>query len=788
MATAAEMNTPQYRIHLASPDSNKYRERIDQYIGNNFKDEVPRAGTDIYACTVDVAPGVTLKGAAWGNHLFISGPHTMWHIWAQGSKTIEVDKPFFTARIVGSAYTKQITTTQRVPTGRYGSWNDVNVTDIHHYTVGGAYSDDGEKVPYAYLNIEVSAQGATPVTGEFFFNQPSTGVAKLSDDPSSGEVTISSEFFGLKRTWTEHITPHRTTHKRSQYYGGYETYDVDNHPLEVLREHLTSSQIQEDADEWWRRFLNAVAFPAKKDLDTRSLASVLKRKNIAPVIEELKVKYPSYWRFLAWLFDGQTKDKLKNNSLISAMLVEHGTSIDTLLKALREARDKATVVTSSPYRSSRYTRFYGNHQDDYFDFRRAVCLNLPGATEMVEEKEAKADFTKRKTAAGQAEGLGVDKAKYPLLFSYIEAGNFPITVFNNPDKQPVNREFAIWEKALQREGWGEVLTEIARNASGRSTYEKDITPYLNFLFQIEKYLDRHTEGRKKWRAMPKFVSSQWDLEMDEPQDGMTKRRSAFTPVADNETRVVTVPYVAVCVSGVRTQWCYSKHYYVFEEGQIDAESGTVIVNEVEKKLNGRDDYGLMYFTLTGTVTARGYPTFLIIFERLKNKGGTGRREDGIAVPQTRVHFHRVHPKRSTNGIRTMACDLIERCYQYMAGDVPASDVAAQQGDLIFIRHPNDPIAAGAKVEDPQKSSEALVFESHAMVPLQEHASKAELSLYTSTAKTPKNRLGFLHVNVPWRVNHPEHDAIEEMAPGWWEVRRCRSWEANPHAIWSLTID
>ena len=30
--------------------------------------------------------------------------------------------------------------------------------------------------------------------------------------------------------------------------------------------------------------------------------------------------------------------------------------------------------------------------------------------------------------------------------------------------------------------------------------------------------------------------------------------------------------------------------------------------------------------------------------------------------------------------------------------------------------------------------------------------------------------------------------VDAMKAGWWEVRRCKSWEANPRAIWSLMID
>jgi hypothetical protein len=120
----------------------------------------------------------------------------------------------------------------------------------------------------------------------------------------------------------------------------------------------------------------------------------------------------------------------------------------------------------------------------------------------------------------------------------------------------------------------------------------------------------------------------------------------------------------------------------------------------------------------------------------------------------------------------------------MAGNIPASEITAQQGDLIFIRHPNDPIVAGAKVEDSMKGH-SLEFESHKFV---SESANAVLDLYRNTAKTPANRLGFLWAPAGLKVNHPEHENIDHLDPGWWEVRRCKSWEANPKAIWSLTID
>lgn len=63
-----------------------------------------------------------------------------------------------------------------------------------------------------------------------------------------------------------------------------------------------------------------------------------------------------------------------------------------------------------------------------------------------------------------------------------------------------------------------------------------------------------------------------------------------------------------------------------------------------------------------------------------------------------------------------------------------------------------------------------------------------MQLYLSTAKEPKNRLGFLHSGAGFEVTHPEHENIEHVPGGWIEVRRCRSWEANPKSIQSLTID
>jgi hypothetical protein len=786
MATAPVENpAPEYRIHLrrsvggavVTPNNSE----AHHYVTSSFPDSLPAEGTDAFSCKLEVAPGVVLQAVAWGGHVFVGNAQDDWRTWALTGRNKgslhQVDEPFITARIVKPAHTQIIKKRRQVrdSTSRYhGNWKYEDYEGTDTYNLNSYHSRTSTPqtdIPYAYFHIEISSEGAEPVVGSFKFQQPDFGKAVLVPGSDLGEVTITTDFFGMTRSWSENLAQVTTRSKRYPHQSYYD--ENKNNPFQVLTYHLQHSECPDEADAWWAEFLRHQAV-SDGNLDMRGLAAVFKRKAIKPSLDKLATDSPVNWAFFRWLCNGRTRNKIKVNTLLATMLKHIGADFDKLDAALTAARATALEApTSEGYRIEQ-------HADRWLETKQYVAKTLPGGKERVEEQEAKRNWRKRKTAAGKADGLGITVETAPKLRKAIESGAISAVIFDQPSSgykeisQPVNREYALWEKALKRKGWAPVLSEIAADAAGRKQYERDITPYIAFLFRIEKYLRRHTG--KHWKAVPKFVNSQWELEMDEPTDGTTKRRSAFTPVADNETRTITVPYVAVVVGGRMAQWCYSQHYYVFEEGMTDPESMGIVVNEIEEKLNGRDDYGLMYFTLTGTVTARGYPTFLIIFERLK--------------AGTRVHFHRVHPKRSTKGIKTPACELVAKCYAYMAGNVPASDVAAQQGDLIFIRHGNDPIKAGAKVAAPQESPEGLVFESHAMTPLWAGIGDnlPKFKLFVSEAKTPKNRLGFLWAPGEFAVKHPEHDDIECMGEGWWEIRRCRSWEANPKAIWSLTID
>jgi hypothetical protein len=174
----------------------------------------------------------------------------------------------------------------------------------------------------------------------------------------------------------------------------------------------------------------------------------------------------------------------------------------------------------------------------------------------------------------------------------------------------------------------------------------------------------------------------------------------------------------------------------------------------------------MYFTLNGTSTASGYPTFLIIFERLKAKPKKGKR--------TVVHFHRVRPCRSKDRVIVPGNELIKACYAYMAGNIQASEIVAQQGDLMLraVDKPKDVVL--------RQNGEKITFESHTFV--------GPLSMYPGASKKQGNRLGYVHAPTGLQLTHPEHEDTDRLPGGWYEVLRAKSYENNPTGIWSLTID
>lgn len=709
---------------------------------------------------LEVAPHVNLETYSYGDVFWVApvnpkhsrGPHwdkfrIKWALENHGNNPLKIqesDVPLIDARVLSEqAFSKNVDDPDWHHRNYWGTRpTGVAPQVVHSYPtpgserhsrLGGMQHSISSQIPWNYLTIEIQV-GDTKVSADIPFAFPRTGQTQIVDNRI---VNTKVDFYGKSITWQD------------QFTGQY-----GKAGFQALQSHLAFTTDRQLQGALWTVFLTQ---NMPKEVDGRGIAGLEKQKKYAEALAELDTLSPVAMLFYAWLHDGKTQKKVSNNKLLAAMLRQVGPNAKNILIVLQRAMDFAHTVKGQSYSF-----------DMLQDATRPICSSLPGATDMIHEAEAKVDWSIRKSAGSRADGLMITKEGHPKLRKAIEDGLIPTGVFANPDKAPVNREYDIWEQALKRKDWAPIISEVAKAASSRSTYNKFVTPWLAFMFKIEVYLKRHT--KKSWHAMPKFVQSEWDLEMDDTNDsGTTNKRSAFTPVADNETMTITVPFVAVHVSGFRSQWCYSAHYYVYEKYMTDPISQGIVPNDLEVKLNGRDDYGLMFFTLDGTDTATGYPTFLIIFERLERG--------------TRVHFHRVHPCRSKQGVQTQPPEHIQKCYQYMAGNIPASDIHAQQGDMIFIHlGDHNPVNAKAKVGEVQRVNE---FESHRFVPPN---GTPGVDMYPSEATTPKNRLGFIHAPDGFDIVHPEHDDVVGMPKGWYEVRRCRSWEANPKAIWSMTID
>jgi len=624
---------------------------------------VPQSHLDrreVQTCSVDIGHGAVLKAWAFGEYIVVGPPDTLF------SRVVtEVPvAPFITAKAVGQSYNKdiQIKTYDRNQYGyHYNSRQDklVTVTDSYYADHRGGYfryEHDKNRVlvPWNYLKVEVTTNNGTTEIIETKFLRPNEGEVDLTLVEVADQLPVTKDFFGRKLQWFIEMNE---GHKDDYY---------STSPFHTMWNLAKNYTVKQGTEALWSHYFSkfGVAVP-----DAKGISAAKSQKGTKELLARLEAENPSLFQFFNYLHDSKSRAGVSNNTLLSAFLRYVGTDYEMLVSGLRKAMREGL---------SKEPCIYGyNHTDD----TRPFAMALPGAKDKDDERRSKKEWNLRKSCKEQAEGLGINPAKYPLLSAAVENQHIPLSIFHEPGKptEPVNTEFGLWEKALAREGWAETLYAIAQDASRRTTYEKNVTPYISFLFRIEKYLERNAppataaQAAKPWKSMPKFVASQWDLEMDEPsKEGTVKRRSALTPEADNEKRIITVPYASIAIHGRQTTYCYSLNYYVFEEHTLDAESETPIVNELEEKLNGRDDYRLMYYTLTGTARNQGYPTFLIIFERLRSG-------------ETRVHFHRVHPCRTKDGIKTPASQLVEECYRYMAGNVRAEEICAQQGDLLFIR-------------------------------------------------------------------------------------------------------
>lgn len=237
--------------------------------------------------------------------------------------------------------------------------------------------------------------------------------------------------------------------------------------------------------------------------------------------------------------------------------------------------------------------------------RKDVCFS--GNAHAVWENIPKYKEQRKKALASQGnraftkimqefDNLKLDEAEYPKISALIKSGRIPLTTFFTKKEQYflVNDNWELWEDMLNQ-GHEEAVVELAQEVAKRTTYEKDLMSYFYFiLYDLPLYLRENTG--KTWKCFPRHIESATELEPpSEDSNGITKSRSALTPIVDNEKNTVIVPYASFGVSGRQTTYCYSHTYSILRTGF--SFNGNVCTKDIETALNGKDDYGLMFYTL-----------------------------------------------------------------------------------------------------------------------------------------------------------------------------------------------
>lgn len=697
-----------------------------------------------------VYPGLHLEVLCAGDYVFIHSEHDrQWY-----PRTEPHDGQFrFSAAICGEPHFKlRKSNHTRLHQGPYRSTNFVAA---HKGTIDYCDYDPDLRIgrPWLFIPLRIEIPGEKPVEYEFAFRQPACGRVVASNTSLKIETTI-----GLL-TYIHEIFPSR-----------WETFKF-----------ALSKHVNPNGHNLWRCFFTSAIRAAFKEKDIaftdasmRELSNFdqagIKRlesnNDNKKMFDRLHQENLTLWLFYLWLHSGRKYEKVSANQMLASFLQECDGDYDKFKDGLSDALDaigeSPETVGDIPCPQNSYGKSSLN-----LDSWPLVQM-LPSAKSKLRRVKAQNEWYLRNSLSDKADGLGITEKDYPLLWAGVINGDIPLNIFHEPKSENslVNTEFDLWEESLAQPGWSPILFSITKDASRRSTYTHLVTSYLIFLHQLKGYLQKHTN--KDWTILPKFVESEWQLEMEKTSGEETvKRRGALTPIVDNVRCVVEVPYASLSLTGRQTTYCYSDRYYLFERGFNDPEGGGVVTKDLVEKLNGRDDYGLMFYTLTGSRSNRGYPTFLIIFERL--------------AETTRVHFHRTHPSRFKNGRKTPTSELIRECYRYMAGNVYAKDIYAQQGDLIFIR-------SNPQGENPKDFPALENFEGHGFVPSAPEANDSNfVRLVENKSKTIKNRLGHIFVPDGCRMQHEEHAEVV-LESGWFEIRRTKSWGANPKAVWSLIID
>lgn len=472
-------------------------------------------------------------------------------------------------------------------------------------------------------------------------------------------------------------------------------------------------------------------------------------------IDRLKSEYPYYHSLLQWFFSqsNRTVDKAK----VSKVLNESFGKLENYQDFVQILSNITEQILSAEYNI----------------YSEGIIGMLPKIKEIRRDAHKKGSNRAFKKMFGEFKDFEVDGDKFPETRKAINNGEFPIGIFFKKSEGYflINDNWQLWEEMLILNR--KLTLKLAHEASHRNMYERDLMSYFYFiLYGLPRYLNKHAPALRgdSWKCFPKLVDSSKELEPVQNKEGeTTKTRSALTPIVDNKKHEVIVPYASLKIDGGQgTTYCYAHNFHVLQEGYVY--EGNTCMRDLELMLNGKDDYGLMYYTLTGSPQGRGYPSFLIIFENL------GSKADSLAVGVTssknvKIHFHRVHPYRSKDGDANPVHHWIKTCYNWMSGNVNLSTIKTTQGDLVFVKTD--------QVIPEDQFQEVNGYDNHLFV--------EPIQFAPYIKKKKDNILGYIKLNKELELTHPEH--LNRLVPaGLYEVRQVRSWEANPKGVWSLRID
>lgn len=354
------------------------------------------------------------------------------------------------------------------------------------------------------------------------------------------------------------------------------------------------------------------------------------------------------------------------------------------------------------------------------------------------KKKSKVNKTAFVRLSQRIQDLEIDN--YPLLKAAVLEDSIPLNTFL-PNKEAyflINSVWELWEEMLSK--YPTQVREIVDENRGRSTYLPNYMSYFHYiLYDLPEFLTK--ESGEEWTAIPCADLSKINV---------GTKRGDFTPIVDNEKRVVYVPYLKDVTYGRQTQYCYAQDYVLVKKGT--SHLGQVCYKDIET--HGEHKYGFTYYTLTGTPTARGYPSFLIIFEN---------RDDHY-----HIHFHRVNPFRTKSGDINPINSWLVTGLQWMYSNTPLEDVVTQQGDQVFVKTDDEFISDGWVNN----------FERHNL--------ESPVEVMTNFNK-PKWTSCRIRVNEPVKLSHPEHLPVV-IPEGIYNVVQCRTWEATPSEISTYNMD